>query len=263
MKAILKWILGKSGFEIKRIKIKEKNIRSKRSNNLNFYQTKTGNYYLPDSADADVIVTSIKSGKIFEKEVVDLASKYIKPETIVLDVGSNFGQMAILFSRMVGEAGKVHAFDADDFVFSVLEKNINANSLTGKVIPHFGAVHHVENEVLYFPVQDFERFGSYGSYGIDYKGQKGREVKSLTIDGLNIQEPVSFMKVDVQGGDLMAMQGAKQTILRNKMPILFEYEYHFEDELNLCFQDYVDFVAEIGYKFEKVINGHNFLIVPK
>ena len=28
-------------------------------------------------------------------------------------------------------------------------------------------------------------------------------------------------------------------------------------------QQYVDFVSSINYKFEKVINGHDFLIVPK
>jgi len=47
------------------------------------------------------------------------------------------------------------------------------------------------------------------------------------------------------------------------MPIIFEYEYLFEEELNLNFQEYVDFVNEINYKFERVINGQNYLILPK
>jgi hypothetical protein len=67
----------------------------------------------------------------------------------------------------------------------------------------------------------------------------------------------------VQGGDLFAMQGAIETIKKYKMPILFEYEYHFQDEFNYRFQDYVDFVLSIDYRFDRVINGHNFLILPK
>ena len=47
------------------------------------------------------------------------------------------------------------------------------------------------------------------------------------------------------------------------MPIIFEYEWVFEQELNLCFQDYVDFVSSINYKFDRVINGQNYLILPK
>ena len=71
------------------------------------------------------------------------------------------------------------------------------------------------------------------------------------------------MKVDIQGGDLQAMQGAVKTIERNRMPIIFEYEYRFEDKLDLKFQDYVNFVHTIEYKFEKVIDGQNYLIIPR
>jgi hypothetical protein len=70
------------------------------------------------------------------------------------------------------------------------------------------------------------------------------------------------MKIDVQGGDLFAMQGAVKTIEKYKMPIIFEYEYAFEEEQNLNFQEYVDFVKSINYKFARVINGQNYLILP-
>lgn len=263
MKNIIKRIFKFLGFRITRYRKEGSSRKTKRSNLLMLHRTNTGIYYLPTDAKGDIIANTIIKGEIFEPEVIRLASKFIKPETLVLDVGSNFGQMSILFSKMVGEKGKVHAFDADDFIFEILKKNIDVNNLNEKIIPHFGAVHDKDNELLYFPVQDFERFETYGSYGIDYKNNKGREVRSLTIDSLNLQDPISFMKVDVQGGDLQAMRGARETIRRNQMPILFEYEYHFEEELNLSFQEYVDFVAQIGYKFEKVINGHNYLIIPK
>jgi FkbM family methyltransferase len=237
--------------------------KSMRSDLLSFHKTSTGSYYLPKEAYGDVVANTIKRNKIFEEEVVLLAKKYIKPNSIVLDVGSNFGQMAILFSEAVGEKGKVYAFEADDFIFEILKKNIEANNLLKRIIPVFGAVHKSSGERLFFPIQDFKRFSTYGSYGIDYNGREGREVISLTIDDLNIQEKVSFMKVDIQGGDLYAMEGAIRTIHRNRMPILFEYEYQFEDEFNYNFQQYVDFVGSINYEFHKVINGHNYLILPK
>ena len=236
--------------------------KSRKTKNLTLYRTATGNYYLPADAHKDIVANTIKNGQIFEEDVINLASKYIKPGNTVLDVGANFGQMSILFSNMVGDTGKVHSFDADDWVFEIFNKNIEANSKTGIIISHFGAVHNVAGEILIFPDQDFEEFGTYGSYGIDYTAKKGREVKTITIDSLDIQEPVSFMKIDIQGGDLQAMQGAFKTIKKNQMPILFEYEYQFEERYNLCFQDYVDFVQSINYKFHKVINGHNFLILP-
>ncbi len=210
-----------------------------------------------------MVANAIRNDQIFEKEIVDVAFKYIKENTAVLDLGSNVGQMSILFSQKVGDGGKVYAFDANDFIYEILKKNIEAKNKIGSIIPTFGAIHNKDKEILYFPVQDFEKYGAYGSYGIDYNSKDGREVKSITIDSLNIPEAISFMKIDIQGGDLQAMQGAVKTIEKNKMPILFEYEYQFEDDYNLSFQEYVDFVREIGYVFKNVINGHNYLIIPK
>ena len=235
--------------------------KSQKTDSLTHHITATGNYFLPTDAHEDIIANDIISGNIFDEPIYEVAKRYIKPGTTVLDVGSNFGQMAVLFSKLVGDEGVVHAFEADDFVYSVLMKNIAENSQN--IISYFGAVHNRRDETLFFPVQDFERFSTYGSYGIDYVYGKGRPVKSIMIDDLDFEKPVSFMKIDIQGGDLLAMQGAIKTIAKYKMPIVFEYEYLFEEELNLSFQEYVDFVRTINYRFKNVINGNNFLIVAK
>ncbi len=260
MKKLIKGFFHLFGADIVRYSPPKK---SQRTRNLTLHKTVTGDYYLPTDAYEDVVANTIIANQVFENEVVELAAKFIKEGGTVLDVGSNFGQMSVLFSNMVGPKGKVHAFDADEWVYEILNKNIKANNKQGVIVPHFGAVHNKENEVLIFPEQNFKEFGAYGAYGVDYSANVGREVKSITIDSLNINEPICFMKVDIQGGDLQAMQGAVNTIAKNKMPVLFEYEYHFEEKYNLCFQDYVDFVQSINYKFYKVLNGHNFLIIPK
>jgi len=229
---------------------------------LSLFKTKTGNYFLPIAAYNDGISAAIKEDRVFDENIVNVAKKYITLNSSVLDVGSNFGQMAILFSNLTGDGGKVYAFDAADFVFEILTKNIAANDKKN-VVATFGAVHNVPDTYLFFPEPDFSKYGTYGSFGIDYKNSLGRKVPTITIDGLNIQEKISFMKVDVQGGDLYAMQGAVKTIAKNKMPIVFEYECSVEDELPITFQDYVDFVNHINYKFVKVIDGQNYLILPK
>lgn len=257
----LQKIVNSLGYKISKFDKNTSLKKSFKSNALSLFETKTGKYFLPTHAHQDVIAIAIKQDKIFDEPILEIAKKYIKSNTIVLDVGSNFGQMAILMSQFVGNEGYVYAFEADDFVFDILEKNVAENSAKVKAV--FGAVHDKSNETLYFPVQDFEKFGTYGSYGIDYVNGKGRPVKTIKIDDIEFEKPVSFMKIDVHGGDLFALKGAVQTIKKYKMPIIFEYEYSFEDDLNLCFQDYVDFVNEIGYKFSKVSMGQNYLILPK
>ena len=85
----------------------------------------------------------------------------------------------------------------------------------------------------------------------------------MKIDDIHFDKKISFMKIDIQGLDLEGMMGARNTIEEHKMPIIFEYENFFQNELNLNFQNYINFVNEIEYKFEKIIGCNNFLIMPK
>lgn len=225
-----------------------------------YHTTKTGNYYLPTNAPQDIVINTMVRDEIFDAPIYHTAKKYIKPDTIVLDVGSNFGQMAVMMSKHIGTAGRVYAFEANAFVFEFLKKNIEANN--APITPVFGAVHNKCDEVLFFSEVNFKEFGAYGSYGIDYATNKGTPVKSLTIDSIKFDMPVSFMKVDVQGGDLLVLQGAVETIKKYQMPIVFEFEHYFQETYKLCFQDYVDFVQSIDYYFAYVPQPDDFLILP-
>jgi FkbM family methyltransferase len=94
---------------------------------LKLYSTKTGNYYLPLFATEDSIKYHIIKNKIYQKEVVDESQKHIKSNSLVLDVGSNYGQMSIIFSKTKSNV-KVLSFEAQKFIFEILKKNIKVNN---------------------------------------------------------------------------------------------------------------------------------------
>ncbi len=262
IKKMLRSVFNKLNYDIVKTNHgSEKYKKQSDRKDINFYDTPTGKYYLPSQLKKDVVVNSIKNGIYFEPEVIEIAKAYIKKGTAVLDVGANYGQMSVTFSKLTGEDGAVYSFEAEPYIYEILGKNLEANNCKNvKAIA--GAVYNRGGKKLFFPEPDFKRFDSYGSYGIDPAAKEGRMVESLTIDSLQIPEPISFMKVDIQGSDLFAMQGAKETILKNKMPILFEFEQQFQDEFLTSFNDYVNFIKEINYRFAKVIMGINYLIIP-
>ena len=229
---------------------------------LSLFQTPLGNYYLPTDVSTDVIVNEMKAGRVFEAEIVEIAKQFIIPGSTVMDIGACFGQMTLLFSQFVGEIGQVFSFEADEFNFEVLRKNIAVNNRYN-IIPICQAVYDKSDRVMFYPVPDFKRFGSRGSYGLDPNVRDGRKVKTIAIDSLNIQIPISFMKIDVQGSDLFVLRGAVETIKRYKMPIIFEYEEQFQSEFKTSWQDYLSFIDLIDYRIEKIINNINYLIVPK
>lgn len=263
MRKLIRAFLNKRGFDIIKTPYKGKRFSNTSTlPGLYYFETTAGNYYLPVDSIKDDVADTMSRGKIFEPEVVALAKSFIKEGSTVLDVGANFGQMTILFSKFAGDDGIVYAFEAQDKVYDVLKKNLDANNCKN-VIALSDAVHKEKDLTLVFPEPDFNDFNPYGSNAINPKLREGRKVKTITIDGLNISSPVSFIKIDIQGCDLFALQGAKETILKYKPAILFEYEEQFQVQFDTSFQDYVDFVNEIGYRFEKTILEINYLIVPR
>lgn len=263
LREVIRHFLNKRGYEI----IKQSYIgdpyKEISEGDFLLYKTPIGNYYFPKDARNDGMLKLMSRGRVHDSEVVAIAKKYIKPGTAVLDIGANFGQMSLLFSQATGPAGKVYAFDGQRKVFDALVKTVEANNCSN-IICKFGAVYNENGKTLYFPEPNVEEFNPYSANAIDPSLSTGHyEVKTFTIDSLNIPEPISFIKIDIQGSDIFALQGAKETILKNRMPIIFEYEDEFQDQFGKNFQDYVEFVNEIGYKFGDIVLKNNFLILPK
>lgn len=97
------------------------------TNELEYFETVTGKYYLPKYTAGDGIAYAIKHDMIYDTNVYSIAAKYIKEGTIALDVGSNFGQMAVLFSKVCPNV-EVYAFEASPVVYPIMEKNVRINT---------------------------------------------------------------------------------------------------------------------------------------
>ena len=69
------------------------------------------------------------------------------------------------------------------------------------------------------------------------------------------------MKIDVQGWDLKVLNGSINTIKKNRMPIIFEYEQVLEKKMNYTLDDFINFFKKIDYKFITSENN-NFLVIP-
>jgi FkbM family methyltransferase len=228
---------------------------------MHVHRTALGTYFVPADSLHDIVAGALRTGQVFEPEIIETARRYIKPGTIAIDVGANYGQMSMLFSELVGVAGQVIAFEADDYIFCILQRNIEANG-ADNVRAYLAAVYDHSGEQVFYPEQDFKRFSAYGAYGIDPNALSGRTITTLAIDDLQITEPVSFFKIDAQGSDLFALRGARETIRHHGMPIVFEYEERFQAEFKTTFQDYLDFLQEISYRVERTVYGINYVCIP-
>ncbi|CAI8853242.1 FkbM family methyltransferase [Chryseobacterium sp. IT-36CA2] len=231
-------------------------------NYLSYHPTPIGNYFVPKDIPKDAVAEKMKRGLFYDENIIRIAKEYIKKDTIALDIGSNYGQMSLEFSKYVGENGSVYSFEAQKKVFDILNLNIGTNNVKN-IKTFYNAVYDVSNKKVNFQEINLARFSSLGSFGIDINNNKNPQLDTISIDSIKFEKKISFMKIDIQGADLFALRGALNTIKRHKMAIIFEYEEQFQQNFGTTFQDYVDLVNEIDYKFVKTIDKINYLILPK
>ena len=234
----------------------------KHSEVLKKYDTSTGIYYLPKFAYSDIIAKEIKKNKIYDEKIYLEAKRFIKSKSIVIDVGSNFGQLSILFSKLHTNV-EVHSFEASKFIFNILKKNIEANN--ANVIAYNLALTDIKHEKIYEPRIKFKDCSTYGAYPLINNKKnlsKNNRISTDKLDNIDFKKKVSFIKIDTQGMDLKVMKGAKRIITQNQCPVIFEYEEDLEKKHGHTFQDIANFVREINYNFYKIIYDINYLIIP-
>ena len=233
---------------------------------LKLYKTSTGYYFLPQFALKDLIRNEIIDNKIFDKKVYETAIKYIKEDTIVLDVGANFGQLSVLLSNYKKNV-EVYSFEASKYIFEILKKNVQVNNANVRLF-HNLVGNETEKE-LFIKKLNISRFNTYGSNMIEKTDtQKDdslniEKINSIKIDDIIFDKKISLMKIDVQGYDLEVLKGSKKTIIKHQMPIIFEYEEDFAKNFNYTFESFENFIDEINYKISIQIDKSNYLILPK
>jgi len=227
---------------------------------LKLYKTNTGSYYLPFFAFRDVVRNTIIENKIFDNDVYEYSKKYIKENSVVIDAGANYGQLSILFSK-VKPGVKVYAFEAYKYISQILLKNVKINNANVKIYNCILSDENKKNLIISDSI--LKEFNNYGSNSVELETDEnqGNLINSIKIDDLDIQEKISFMKIDVQGYDLKVLKGAKKTIMKNKMPIIIEYSEEFENKFDYNFSDFLKILKEINYKIKKKISEANYLIV--
>lgn len=170
----------------------------------------------------------------------------IKPGDCVFDVGAHVGWYSLLSARLVGDSGKVLAFEANPRNYWYLDRHIRQNGVAGTVeAAHLGIADKRGN--LYFQ-------GGTGT-GTGRLAETGEvRVPAKSIDEIVAERNCTptHIKIDVEGGEMAVLEGASETLSRHK-PVLF-LSTHGADIKAQC----MDYLAEKGYTFrpmgEKVLD---------
>ena len=191
-------------------------------------------YRLPGSVEIRLFPEGEIAGfcafpNLFEHSELELVARYLKPGMNMVDVGANIGLYSILGSSLVGDSGRVWAFEPSRESYQRLLRNLQLNACT-RVQPFQLA--------LSDEVDQWLRLTSDAGYGDAYRylapavaagtKAKGELVWGTTLDACAKQHgicDVDLIKIDVEGGEYRVLLGAKEVLAANpNVTIVFESE---------------------------------------
>lgn len=132
---------------------------------------------------------------------------------VALDVGANAGCYSLLLGQWAGAEGKVFAFEPAPATFAGLSRHIELNQLCGIVTPVQAAVSD-SCSVASFLAHDHQGMNRLVGQGEANDDAQVVEVPTITIDEFCAREKIlpDFIKIDVEGFELAALRGARETI---------------------------------------------------
>lgn len=177
---------------------------------------------------------------IYEGKDSLMIFEMLKHSDVVFDIGANIGWYSIQFAKM-NESKEIYSFEPVDKIFKKLKDNGKINDL--KNIKYFNNGFSDKNETIelfYNP----ELTGSSSIKNLYGNPLQKISCKLLKLDDFtdhNNVKKLDFIKLDVEGAELLVLNGGLQTI-KNLKPILFvellrkwasKFGYHPNDVINI------------------------------
>lgn len=168
--------------------------------------------------------------KIYEKKICSLITHQLKQKSnpIFFDIGANIGFISLYVKKYCSNA-LIYAFEPGIHQRSLLEMTVSANTLFSdiQILPY--AVSN-KNEFVYFytnsETRDVGGDGMLDTQRSPHPSYK-MKVESVTLDSFvdhwNIPK-IDVIKIDIEGAELWAFEGAKNTISAMRPIIFFEMQ---------------------------------------
>ena len=165
----------------------------------------------------------------FEIQFLDFINKNYNEQNEIIDIGANIGNHSLFFLKFLN-CKKVHSFEPFPDNLKLLEKN--TSSFGEKSIIYKLALSNKDGEMPLYNSQ----IGNNGGFSLhNYSNGCSFIVKDSilvkTLDSYNLNN-ITMIKIDVENHENEVLDGARETILRNK-PIIF-IENLFYGYPNVC-----------------------------
>jgi FkbM family methyltransferase len=166
-----------------------------------------------------------------------------------IDVGANIGSYALELSRLVGPLGRVIAIEPVPATFHFLSRHVVLGGCANVTLLNLAASDHCRETGITLP--SFES-GLMNPYQARLSETGEFRILTIQIDGLELEGPIRLVKIDVEGHEMNVLRGMRCLLERHRPVVVLEGDR----------QEFLDFLAPMGYRRESLAGSPNTIFVP-
>jgi FkbM family methyltransferase len=182
----------------------------------------------------------------------------------LIDCGCNYGFYS-LYTASLSDQNSVIAIEASLTTAEDFEKNINLNKFDNIVLKNF-AISDTDNVIVNFNESKNDWESSLTHKEFDEK--KVSKIRTQKIDTIikdqKLNEYLLLIKLDIEGHELQALEGAKNTIEKYKPIIIIELSTYIFNKNDKAFDRLKFFLTEFDYSIyntqKKLISLEDIII---
>ena len=197
-----------------------------------------------------------------EPHFVNLIENLLLPSDNALDIGGNIGTHAILLSKKLTK-GRVYTFEPQSLIFSVLQNNLLLNSCDNVRAYRFAISNEDHSTISMQPFTFNKKTINNAALRVDLEGAMGDLTLTRTLDSFKFQK-VDFIKIDIQGSEVKALQGAKNLICDQKPIMFIEIEEQYLQELGTSTKELIETIFSLNYVLYRIETDYpcDYICVP-
>jgi FkbM family methyltransferase len=199
------------------------------------------------------IGSHLEKGIAYEGELFALILKKVKPGHTFLDIGAHVGFFSMIAAKLVGESGTVYSFEMNPENYSRLVANMSLNNFKN-IRPHNWAVSDDSKPVLFWVNQDNDGGHSLWDCGKHLFNEKSRSSPqkmasySIALDHYDSFDKVHFIKMDIEGSEVLALNGMINLLKKNLPIVTLEINNFGLSQMGHSYRDVRELMGKIGYR---------------
>jgi FkbM family methyltransferase len=191
----------------------------------------------------------------FERATAAAFARHVRPGATVLDIGANIGAHTLRLASLVGDTGKVHAFEPTDFAFAKLQANL---ALNPALVRRVETVHaFLGTQAAAAPPRAIpSAWPLTGSADVHPKhfgeSMLTGGARTIRLDNYLAERGglrVDFVKLDVDGFECEVLGGAPQMLARDRPVFVMEIAPYVLVERGASLEQLIGFLAPHRYRF--------------